>query len=184
MEEEKNTDVQTAECQESTVNQGKKKKISKKDRKETEELEKLRHAVGEANEKYLRLYAEFDNFRRRTSKEKADLIRTGGESVISSVLPVLDDMERAVKSMEGVAGTEAVREGQILILNKFREILTNQGIKEIDTSDGDFNPDLHEAITRFPAPEESMKGKIIDVVQKGYFLHDKVIRFTKVVVGE
>jgi molecular chaperone GrpE len=184
MEEVKNTDVQTAECQEPANKEGKKKKVPKKDRKEAEEIEKLRQAIGEANEKYLRLYAEFDNFRRRTSKEKADLIRTGGESVIASVLPVLDDMERAVKSMEGVAGTEAVKEGQVLILNKFREILTNQGIKEIDTTGGDFNPDLHEAITRFPAPDESLKGKIIDVVQKGYFLHDKVIRFTKVVVGE
>ena len=162
---------------------GKKKKTSKKD-KDKEALEELGKKLAEISDKYIRLAAEFDNFRKRTIKEKADLLKYGAENSLKSIIPVIDDFDRALKSIENIADDEPVKVGVLLIYNKFKEYLTRQGIKEIECKDGIFNVDEHEAITRFPAPSEELKGKVIDVVEKGYYYHDKVIRFAKVVIGE
>jgi molecular chaperone GrpE len=147
----------------------------------TNELKKLQDELAEAKDKYLRLYAEFENHRRRTAKEKIELIQSGGEQILTALLPIADDFERAEKSFKEKNDKES--EGFFLIQNKFKKILERQGIKEMDMTSRDFNPDLHEAITQVPAPDESKKGKIVDVVEKGYLLSDKVIRHAKVVVG-
>ena len=127
--------------------------------------------------------AEFDNYRKRTLKERSDLIKTAGENILSSMLPLVDDFERALKAMETAEDVVAVKEGVDLIYNKFIAFLLQNGVKAIPTDNEVFNTDLHEAITTFPAPTEDMKGKIIDCVSKGYTMNDKVIRFAKVVVG-
>ena len=145
-------------------------------------LKKLQDELAEAKEKYIRLYAEFDNYRRRTAKEKLDMISSATEGLIKQLLPVLDDLERGEKSFTDKTSKEA--EGFFLIQNKFKKILEQAGVKAMDTAAGsDFNPDLHEAITQIPAPSENLKGKVVDVVDKGYLLSEKVIRFAKVVVG-
>jgi molecular chaperone GrpE len=140
--------------------------------------------LAEMSDKYLRLSAEFDNYRKRTLREKMELIRTANESVMQNILPIIDDFERAMKSIEKGMDFEATKEGISLIYNKFKDFTRQNGIKEIDAEGDVFNTDLHEAITKIPAPTDDLKGKIIDVVQKGYYLNDKVIRFAKVVVGE
>ena len=140
--------------------------------------------LAEMTDKYLRLSAEFDNYRKRTLREKMELIKTANESVMRNILPVIDDFERAMKSIEQGMDFEATKEGISLIYNKFKDFAKQNGIKEIDAAGDVFNTDLHEAITKIPAPTDDLKGKIIDVVQKGYYLNDKVIRFAKVVVGE
>jgi molecular chaperone GrpE len=145
------------------------------------DLKKLQDELAEAKDKYLRLYAEFDNFRRRTAKEKIELIQSAGEQLLKALLPVADDFDRAEKAFAGKTDKEA--EGFFLIQNKFKKILEQNGVKVMDTSSGEFNPDIHDAITQIPAPDESKKGKIVDVVEKGYLLGDKVIRHAKVVVG-
>lgn len=147
------------------------------------EEEKLRAEAAELNNKFLRLYAEFDNFKRRTSKERIELLQTAGKDVLSSLLPVLDDFERARKSMETSSDLSAVKEGVELIHGKLKNILTQQGLREMESIGTPFDADLHEAISNIPAPSEDLKGKVIDEVEKGYFLNDKVIRFAKVVVG-
>jgi molecular chaperone GrpE len=147
-----------------------------------ETLKKLQDELAEAKDKYVRLYAEFDNHRRRTSREKLDLIQSAGEQIIKALLPVADDFERAEKAFKERNDKEA--EGFFLIQNKFMKVLEGQGVKAMDTQrQSDFNPDLHEAITQVPAQDEKLKGKIMDVVEKGYLLNEKVIRFAKVVVG-
>ena len=128
--------------------------------------------------------AEFDNYRKRTMKEKAELILNGGEKSITSILPVVDDLERALKNMETATDVEAVKEGVQLIYNKFMNVLGQNGVKVIETQEQPLNTDYHEAIAVIPAPEEKKKGKILDCVQTGYTLNDKVIRHAKVVVGE
>lgn len=143
----------------------------------------LRVELADANDKYLRLYAEFDNYKRRTSKERLELLQTAGKDVIVDLLPVLDDFERAVKSMETAADVQAVKEGVMLIQNKLRNILTGKGLKEMNSVGTPFDAEIHEAITNIPASSEDMKGKVMDEVEKGYYLNDKVIRFAKVVVG-
>jgi len=163
--------------------EGKKKK-SKKDKKDAQIIEDLTSKLGEISDKHLRLQAEFDNFRRRTIKEKAELIKSGGESVLVSILPVIDDFERALESLKNVADDDAGKQGTLLIYNKFREFLKQNNVKEIEAQNQEFYVDLHEAITKIPAPDEKLKGKVVDVVQKGYLLNDKVIRFAKVVIGE
>lgn len=160
-----------------------KKSKSKKDKKETQ-LQELGEKLADITDKHLRLQAEFDNFRKRTMKEKADLIKSGGESVLINILPVIDDFERALLSLKDVSDEDAGKKGTQLIYNKFSEFLKQNNIKEIDAVNQDFNVDLHEAITKIPAPDEKLKGKVVDVVQKGYTLNDKVIRFAKVVIGE
>ena len=134
-------------------------------------------------DKYLRLQAEFDNFRKRTLREKMALIESGGSDVWKAVLPVLDDMERAIAASEKSEDISALREGEKLIYNKFIDIMRQKGVVEIEALDTEFNPDLHEAVARFAAGEEK-SGKVIDVVQRGYKQGDKVLRYVKVVVGE
>lgn len=148
------------------------------------ELEKAQTTIQEQQDKYLRLSAEFDNYRKRTMKEKAELILNGGEKSLSSILPVVDDFERAIKTMETATDVNAVKEGVELIYNKFMAVLGQNGVKVIETKDQPLNTDYHEAIAVIPAPTEEQKGKILDCVQTGYTLNDKVIRHAKVVVGE
>lgn len=140
--------------------------------------------LAEMQDKYLRLSAEFDNYRKRTLKEKIELTKTAGESILVNILPVMDDFDRAVKIMENAPDTKAMKEGIDLIYYKLRDFLKQNGIKEIESDNREFDTDLHEAVTSIPAPEKKMKGKVVDTIQKGYYLHDKVIRFSKVVIGE
>lgn len=153
-----------------------------------EELEKQLEAANETIEdqkdKYLRLSAEFDNYRKRTVKEKAELILNGGEKSLNSILPVVDDLERALQMMEKATDVAAVKEGVELIYNKFLAVLGQNGVKVIETKDKPLDTDYHEAIAVIPAPSEEQKGKILDCVQTGYTLNDKVLRHAKVVVGE
>lgn len=148
------------------------------------ELEKAQEALEEQKDKYLRLSAEFDNYRKRTLKEKAELILNGGEKSLGSILPVVDDFERAIKTMETATDVNAVKEGVELIYNKFIAVLAQNGVKVIETKDQPLDTDFHEAIAVIPAPSEAQKGKILDCVQTGYTLNDKVLRHAKVVVGE
>jgi molecular chaperone GrpE len=138
------------------------------------------------NDKYLRLSAEYDNFRKRSLKEKMELIKTAGEDILLNILPVVDNFERAIKSINNNSSEEgkAILRGIELIYNKFKEFISQRGVKEIDAIGKAFDTDLHEAITKIPAPQEDLKGKVIDVIEKGYMMHEKVIRFSKVVVGE
>jgi len=145
--------------------------------------EKLKNEVAELNDKYLRLFAEFDNFKRRTQKERVDLLQTAGKDVVVSLLPVLDDFERALKSTENATDVAPVREGILLVQTKLKSILSQKGLKEIQSINTEFNTDIHEAITQIPSPTEEQKGKVIDELEKGYTLNDKVVRFAKVVVG-
>ncbi len=173
-----------AEKQENSSEEKTDKKMkSKKDKNEVL-LQELGEKLAEITDKHLRLQAEFDNFRKRTMKEKADLIKSGGESVLINILPVVDDFERALNSLKDVPDEDAGKKGTQLIYNKFSEFLKQNNIREINAVNQDFDVDLHEAITKIPAPDEKLKGKVVDVVQKGYTLNDKVIRFAKVVIGE
>lgn len=148
-----------------------------------DELTKIKQELEESKDKYLRLYSEFDNYRRRTAKEKLDMMQTAGERIITELLPVLDDFGRAGKSSDG-KDEESVLEGLNLIAQKLEKTLQAQGLKEMETPEGtDFDPELHEAITQIPAPTDTLKGKIVDTIEKGYYLGDKVIRFAKVVTG-
>lgn len=135
-------------------------------------------------DKYLRLYAEFDNYKRRTTTERRDLLKTANQEVLVSLLPVLDDFERALKAMQTATEISAVKEGVELVSNKLSSIMSSKGVKAMETKGKPFDSDFHEAITNIPAPTEDLKGKVVDEVEKGYFLNDKVIRFAKVVVGE
>lgn len=149
-----------------------------------QELEEANKVIEEQKDKYLRLSAEFDNYRKRTRKEKAELILNGAEKTISSILPIVDDFERALKNMETATDVAAVKEGVELIYNKFMSVLGQDGVKVIETKEKPLDTDFHEAIAVIPAPDKSLKGKILDCVQTGYTLNDKVIRHAKVVVGE
>jgi molecular chaperone GrpE len=135
-------------------------------------------------DKYLRLYAEFDNYKRRTSAERIELFKTANQEVLVSLLPVMDDFERALKAMQTATEISAVKEGVELVSNKLYSILTAKGLKPMEAKGKPFDSDFHEAITNIPAPSEDLKGKVVDEVEKGYFLNDKVVRFAKVVVGE
>lgn len=145
--------------------------------------DKLKNELAQANDKYLRLYAEFDNFRRRTQKERAEARETEGKDLIIALLPVLDDFERAQRSMEKAVDVAPVKEGVALIQNKLKNILAQKGLKEMESIGSPFDADLQEAITNIPAPSDDLKGKVIDEMEKGYTLKDRVIRFAKVIVG-
>jgi len=145
--------------------------------------EKLQAEVQQLNDKYLRLYAEFDNYKRRTQKERVELLQTAGKDVIVSLLPVLDDFDRALKAMETAADVAPVKEGILLVSTKLKNTLAQKGLKDVESISQPFNTDFHEAITNIPAPSDDLKGKVIDEVEKGYTLNDNVIRFAKVVVG-
>ncbi len=148
------------------------------------EVEKLQAEQEEMKDKYLRLSAEFDNYRKRTMKEKAELILNGGEKAFKAILPVIDDMERALATMQKATDVEAVKEGVDLIYNKFMQILGQNGVQAIDTKEKELDTDYHDAIAIIDAPTEELKGKILDCVETGYTLNDKVIRHAKVVVGK
>ena len=150
---------------------------------EKTDLEKANEKIAELEDKYLRQVAEFDNYRRRVMKEKAELILNGGEKVLTEILPIVDDLERAEQQMENMTDVEAVKKGVELIIDKFIKFLNSQGGKEIDTKDQDFDVNYHEAITMVPSQNDEQKGKVIDCVTKGYTLNDKVIRYAKVVVA-
>ena len=147
-------------------------------------LAEAQQMVSEERDKYLRLSAEFDNYRKRTLKEKAEIIKNGGEKTLTAILPVLDDFERALKNMEASEETKAMKEGVELIFNKFNKILSQEGLQKIETEGREFDVDFHEAIALIPAPSEDLKGKILDCVQTGYMLNDKVIRHAKVAVAQ
>lgn len=161
----------------------KKKASSRKKNRDDEKLNELEQRIEELNDKYLRLFSEFDNFRKRTQKERLELFKTASEDVMVALLPVLDDFERALKSSDENGVDENFREGVALIYSKLFKILNQKGLESLDSIGKEFDTDYHEAITRIPAEDEFMKGKVVDVVEKGYKLNDKVIRFAKVVVG-
>ena len=186
-EEELKTQATSNECDEETVGQETSQENEApltEEEKLAQELEKANEQIEEQKDKYLRLSAEFDNYRKRTMKEKAELILNGGEKSISSILPIVDDFERALKNMETATDVAAVKEGVELIYNKFMSVLGQNGVKVIETKEQPLDTDYHEAIAVIPAPNEALKGKILDCVQTGYILNDKVVRHAKVVVGE
>jgi molecular chaperone GrpE len=151
---------------------------------EENETEKLQAELQEQKDKYIRLMAEFDNFRRRTAKERLELIQTAGKDVIVSLLDVLDDCDRAEKQINATEDVKQIKEGVTLVFGKMRSALLSKGVKEMKSVHEEFDVEKHEAITEIPAPTEELKGKVIDEVQKGYYLNDKIIRFAKVVVGK
>ena len=151
---------------------------------EGSELEKLKTELEESKDKYLRKVAEFENFKRRNAKEKIELIQTAGRDVITDMLDVLDDCDRAQKQLDASPNVESIREGVMLVFTKLRNTLLARGVKAMETIGQEFNSDLHEAITEIPATSEELKGKIVDEVMKGYFMNDKIIRHAKVVVGK
>jgi molecular chaperone GrpE len=154
-----------------------------KKEKQQERIAELENTLLELADRHLRLQAEFDNFRKRTLKEKAELIKSGGETVLSNILPIIDDFDRALTTMKDVPEEDPAKIGFNLIFSKFKDFLKLNNIKEIEAGGTDFNVDLHFALTKIPAPTEEMKGKVVDVIEKGYLLNDKVLRFAKVVIG-
>lgn len=138
----------------------------------------------ELNDKYLRLYSEFDNYRRRTAKERLELFKTAGQDIMTDLIPIMDDFERAMQNMDKKADVKSVRKGVDLVYNKFRSTLESKGLKPFKSIELAFDPEVHEAITKIPAPSKKLKGKVVDEIEKGYMLNDKVIRYAKVVVGE
>lgn len=187
-QEEKNTAKSTAKKKETKAKETeaksskktKKKAVSKKDK----EFQELNTRVDELSDKYIRLSAEFDNYRKRTLKEKMELSKSAGKQIFENMLPVIDDLERAIDSIKAADDIEAVKEGMDLIHTKFIGFLKQQGVSPMDSIGSEFNTDEHEAITKIPAPSEDMKGKVVDVVTKGYKINDQILRFSKVVVGE
>jgi molecular chaperone GrpE len=151
---------------------------------EESEIERLQLELAEQKDKYLRLMAEFDNFRRRTAKENIELRQTAAKDVIISLLDVLDDCDRAEKQLQSADSIEKQKEGVLLVFNKLRNNLLGKGVKAMESVETDFDVEKHEAITEIPAPAEELKGKVLDEVQKGYYLNEKIIRFAKVVVGK
>lgn len=150
----------------------------------TEETTENNKEQEDFKEKFIRLYSEYENYRKRTAKEKIDILTNASENVIKDLLPVVDDFERAIANNDKIEDIEAIKEGFGLIFNKLYKTLTAKGLKPMDSKETEFNIDLHEAITKIPAPKKALKGKVVDVVEKGFLINEKVIRFAKVVVGE
>lgn len=140
--------------------------------------------IQEQKDKYLRLFADFDNYKKRNAKERLDLLKTAGKDIILSIIPTLDDLDRAITSSETATDVTSVRDGFVLVKNKLYNSLAQKGLKPMESINKEFNPDNHEAITKIPAPTAELKGKVVDEIEKGYFLNDKIIRYAKVVVGE
>ncbi|RKD13835.1 nucleotide exchange factor GrpE [Pelobium manganitolerans] len=180
---EHNEEAQDRDELKEEIEQVNEARVNQAEEAELDENEKLKNEVAQLNDKYVRLYAEFDNYKRRTTKERIDLLQTAGKDVIVSLLGVLDDFERASKVMETATDVKGVKEGVDLIHNKLQSLLSQKGLKAMEAIGQPFDADVHEAITNVPAPSPDLKGKVIDEVEKGYFLNDKVIRFAKVVVG-
>ncbi len=162
----------------------KSKKSSKASNKLKDENKVLSEELNELKDKYLRQVAEFDNFRKRNAKERIDLIKTASQETIRALLPIIDDFDRAVKAAEADDNVEPLSEGVILIYNRLKNVMKQQGLEEMETIGADFDPEFHEALTKIPAPSEDMKGKIVDTIEKGYTLKGKIIRHARVVVGE
>lgn len=188
LEEDLNETVGTTQketnCEETQPEESQEPQTLTREEELEKELEKAQAQIEEDKDKFLRLSAEFDNYRKRTLKEKAELILNGGEKSISSILPIVDDFERALKNMETATDVDAVRQGVELIYNKFMTTLSQNGVQVIETKELSLDTDVHEAVAVIPAPTEELKGKILDCVQTGYKLNEKVIRHAKVVVGE
>jgi len=164
-------------------------KQSKKTVEQTKKTDKTRETaaeekIAEFQNKYIRLSADFDNYRKRTLKERIELTKTANAEILLNLLPVMDDFERALKSMEGAKDCKAMKHGIDLIYNKFGEFLKSSGVKEIDAMHKKFDTDIHEAVTKIPAPQKKLKGKVLDVIQKGYYLNEKIIRYPKVIIGD
>lgn len=192
LEKENKTDKtkqegKTSEKKSSSKKAKSKKTVKKSDDKEKklkEEVEELKEKNSELNNKFIRLYSEFDNFRKRSLKEKEDLRKTASKEVIISLLPVLDDFERAMNSLNETEKNDTTIDGIKLIYNKLMTVLKNRGMEQIKAIGNDFDTDFHEAITQIPAPKKSMKGKVVDEIEKGYLLEGKVIRYSKVIIGK
>jgi molecular chaperone GrpE len=184
--EEKDMNIEEEALNETPVeeNEASAEEELKAEAEEVDEITNLKSQISTLNDKYLRSVAEFDNYRKRTLKERAELILNGGEKVISAILPVIDDMERAIENGAKTDDPEVLREGMTLIHQKFVKILEGQGVSLIETADADFDTDVHEAVAMVPGMGDDKKGKVIDCLQKGYKLNDKVIRHAKVAVGQ
>ncbi len=186
--EEKETTQEKASPKAETEAKANKEEPAKKRRgrknKKADELEEQKIKFAELNDKYLRLFSEFDNFRKRSIKERLELTKTASEEIILSMLPVMDDFERAMKAFEENDNAESLKEGVNLIYNKFKSTLTAKGLEVLESKGKEFDTDYHEALTQTPAPSEDLKGKVIDEIEKGYLLNGKIIRFAKVVVGK
>ncbi len=186
-EEDIQNDVQDEKTAETTaaadeMPAGEAKEENSEEAQPVDELTELKNKLAEANDKYVRLAAEYDNYRKRTMKEKADLIKGAGSDILVGLLPVMDDFERGLQHMTDAADVASLKEGVEIIHKKFSEFLTKKGVSEIPAKGETFDADVHEAITTIPAPSEDLKGKVFDCVEKGYMMGDKVIRFAKVVV--
>lgn len=155
-----------------------------KEEQMAQEIEELKSQISELKDKNLRLRAEFDNFRKRTTKEKLDMMKNAAQDTLSALLPVLDDFDRAKKNAEDENSKEPFSEGVNLVYNKLYNVLQGKGLKPMETEEVEFDPELHEAVTEFPAPSEDLKGKVFDTIERGYFLNDKIIRHAKVVVAK
>lgn len=183
LEEKEPKEQETVQEAASTEEESKEPELSEVE-KLAKDLEDAKAELEKQKKEYLFLLAEFDNFRKRTLKEKSDLVKNAAEKAMLDILPVVDDFERALQAMHDSSDLESVKEGVDLIYNKFVKYLENNGVKAIDSNNADFNTEFHEAVTTFPASDESQKGKVIDTVQKGYMINDKVLRHSKVVVGQ
>lgn len=183
LEEKEPKEQETAQEAAATKEESKEPELSEVE-KLAKDLEDAKAELEKQKKEYLFLLAEFDNFRKRTLKEKSDLVKNAAEKAMLDILPVVDDFERALQAMHDSSDLESVKEGVDLIYNKFVKYLENNGVKAIDSNNADFNTEFHEAVTTFPASDESLKGKVIDTVQKGYMINDKVLRHSKVVVGQ
>jgi len=182
-QEREQTKKGTSQSEKAKNNEVKDNLSEKMQTPESGEQQELQQKYDELNDSYLRLFADFDNYRKRTLKEKADIIKSGGEKVLKDIIPLIDDFERAIVALHQSDDREAILEGIDLIYNKFMNFLQQHGIKEIEAIGLPFDPEKFEAVGTIPAPEESQEGVVIDLVQKGYTLNDKVIRFPKVIVG-
>lgn len=183
LEEKEPKEQETAQEAASTEEESKEPELSEVE-KLAKDLEDAKAELEKQKKEYLFLLAEFDNFRKRTLKEKSDLVKNAAEKAMLDILPVVDDFERALQAMHDSSDLESVKEGVDLIYNKFVKYLEGNGVKAIESNNADFNTEFHEAVTTFPASDESQKGKVIDTVQKGYMINDKVLRHSKVVVGQ
>lgn len=179
-QEETQTEAQNADVE----NQNAEEEQPAKEETPEDKIAALQAELEKSQKEYLFLMAEFDNYRKRTVKEKAELIKNGGEKAMLGLLPVIDDFERAIDAIDKSSDVEGLKEGVDLIYNKFMKYLESQQVKPMESTGTDFDADIYEAVTTFPAPDESMKGKVIDTVQKGYTINEKVLRHAKVVVGQ
>lgn len=179
-QEETQTEAQNAEVE----SQNAEEEQPAKEETPEDKIAALQAELEKSQKEYLFLMAEFDNYRKRTVKEKAELIKNGGEKAMLGLLPVIDDFERAIDAIDKSSDVESLKEGVDLIYNKFMKYLESQQVKPMESTGTDFDADVYEAVTTFPAPDESMKGKVIDTVQKGYTINEKVLRHAKVVVGQ